>query len=71
MPGLYCGRCGIVLNIQEQRIGYCRQCDVPRLLEEIRDRNRRVFAAYGWSNHGPEILVMPTEVRGSVSEKPI
>jgi hypothetical protein len=35
---MYCQRCGRVLDTFEQRIGYCRDCDVPRLLEEIRNR---------------------------------
>jgi len=37
---MYCHRCGIVLDTSEQRIGYCRKCDVPRLLEEVRDQMR-------------------------------
>jgi hypothetical protein len=34
---MYCQRCGRVLKYWEQRIGYCHDCDVPHLLEEIRD----------------------------------
>jgi hypothetical protein len=37
---MYCPRCRIVLDTSEQQIGYCRECDVPRLLEEIRDQAR-------------------------------
>jgi catechol-2,3-dioxygenase len=37
---MYCPRCRIVLDISEQQIGYCRKCDIPRLLEEIRDQMR-------------------------------